>query len=112
MWKSKKDCNATSIAAGSGSLHYGLLKRQGCRQASWIPSVTFTGCLQRELSWRFIVFSNDQTQCGKAYRNKKLFALQQGEELFDVGRRRRNEEGEWVKMKKREFGGETLFSSL
>ncbi|KAK3190263.1 hypothetical protein Dsin_029824 [Dipteronia sinensis] len=35
---------ATSTAAGSGSLHYGLIKRQGCRQASRIPSGTFNGC--------------------------------------------------------------------
>ncbi|KAK0589580.1 hypothetical protein LWI29_034453 [Acer saccharum] len=44
---------ATSIAAGGGSLNYGLIKGQGCRQASRIPSVTFNGCLQRELSWSY-----------------------------------------------------------
>lgn len=43
----------TSIAGGSSNLHYRLSFRQakGCRQASWISSLTFNGCLRNEISW-------------------------------------------------------------
>lgn len=43
----------TSIAGGSSNLHYRLSFRQakGCRQSSWISSLTFNGCLRNEISW-------------------------------------------------------------
>lgn len=44
---------AASIAYVGGHLQYGVnfCMGQSYKQAIWVPSVTFNGCLQRELSW-------------------------------------------------------------
>ncbi|XP_050134632.1 L-aspartate oxidase 2-a, chloroplastic-like isoform X1 [Malus sylvestris] len=43
----------TCIPAGSGRLHCKVrdIKGQGCRRTSWISNVTFSGCIQKDLSW-------------------------------------------------------------
>lgn len=43
---------AASIAYVGGHLQYGVnfCMGQSYKQAIWVPSVTFNGCLQRELS--------------------------------------------------------------
>ncbi|XP_048327635.2 L-aspartate oxidase 2-a, chloroplastic isoform X5 [Ziziphus jujuba] len=49
----KRITMTTSIPAGGGKLNYGVgdCKRQGCRRSSWITSVTFSRCIQKEISW-------------------------------------------------------------
>lgn len=43
----------TSIAAGSGQLHFGATncKGQHCKQTSRVSGITFQRCIQKELSW-------------------------------------------------------------
>lgn len=46
---------ATGVAAGTSNFHFGGIrcKGQSCQQASLVSSLTFNGCIQRELSWSF-----------------------------------------------------------
>ncbi|KAL0351007.1 UNVERIFIED_CONTAM: L-aspartate oxidase, chloroplastic [Sesamum radiatum] len=44
---------ATSVASGSGRLHFKdpVYRGQGCRQAHWVQNIAVPRCMQKELSW-------------------------------------------------------------
>lgn len=52
----RKIAMATGVAARTSNFHFGGIrcKGQSCQQASLVSSLTFNGCIQRELSWYLI----------------------------------------------------------